>query len=820
MRRNTRSTLRVSFLPVFLFLFSAVALAVPPEIPWGGRNNCSDYPDYLRAWHDEKYEQMLEITGLEDYRNFLPRFTNGRSSEELGEIAYTETEQELLEFISNLPTTNLRWRIVGEFPSYGKADGPAAVSDGSFKLPLLVFSKPAVFDPADVKALGKPVIWLEGLIHGGETTGGSAMLVLAKRLADGDLTYVLDKLTVVMVPRYNVDGSWRNQRGTNSNRYRINIDQNRDNTGYESPITRLMHRLAAQYEPFFFGDAHEQGYTVGNGYIENPPGRFTNTRTVVDFSGFQIATLIAPIYNHPESLKQYVEIFETAYHQKINDWGWDWAWYTQTSAIPPGAPTDVIIGRTQYVPSDVRVTSGDEYEIVTAEEGGRKLVPISSFDGAIDTGITDPSAGLRGACSILTESITPAINLNTACRIGGHVAVYQSVLETAYERADEFFEVVLDARQGMIDSGKFVDEDNIIGITVRYPETPVDSTRKTLVPRKNDAGEWYLEETEWTNDMYLSRHATPFVSVVKPGAYILNVNDETIARLAHTGVEIERLEKDTEVEVEAYTVEDAAARVDNVSRVPSGMTGWKDAKVITEVSSETKKITFPKGTYVMYMDQLYATLAAYALEPLSQRNYGNYYLCMKTDFQEKWGISPEEQGFFKAEVGEEFPVYRYMSAEKLDTYSIGVLTAPLGATNAHCEWVLPYTQEEKMEIEEAIGMDALCISNALMWNSANSGFNAFLPSFAGSVDLREAKWFAYDWSEEKFDELMKYEEITAKDSSSCYIPAKYLNEDNYVLLVAGKEKPDEGSGGGCNTGFSPSGILLIVPLMYMFFKKH
>ena len=814
MKRVNRLAFIFLVLTMSCFAFVSAVFAAPPRYPWGGLNSCSDYPDYLRDLNNQKYEQMLEKTKMQDFREYLPRFTNGKSSleEKIGEPAYVETEQEILEFISDLPSTYLRWKVIGEFPSYASAEGKASVSDGSFKFPLLVFSKPAVFDPIDVKALGKPVIWLEGAIHGGESTGCDAMLVLAKRLAGGDLTYLLDKLTVVIIPRYNVDGAWRNQRGTNSYAYRINIDQNRDNTGYESPIVRMVHRLQAQYAPAFFGDAHEQGYTVGNGYIEDPAGTFKSTRTVVDFSGFQIATLIAPIYNQPQSLKLYTgDVFEKAYHKKVNDWGWDWAWYTQTSAVPPGAPTDVIVGKTTYIPSNVRVLSGDQYVLVKGENGGRKNVPVSSFDGAIDTGITDPSAGLRGACSILTESVTPAINLNVPTRIGGHVAVYQSALETAYANADEFYKTVLDARQEMIDSGKVVDKNNIIGITVRYPTTPVDSTRKTFVPTQNASGDWYMEESTWTNDMYLSRYATPNEAVIKPGAYILNVNDKTIARLAHTGVAFERLAKDTEVEVEAYTVDEAAAKVDGVSRIPSGMSSWTDAKIITKVSSKTKKITFPKGTYVVYMDQLYATLATYSLEPLSQRNYGNYYLCMKTDFQNKFNMSPEEEGYFKAEVGEEYPVYRYMSTEKLDTYSIGTLSAPLNSINAHCEWVLPYTQEEKSQIEEMIGMDALYIMHALMWTSGKDGFAADLPLSDGSVDLREAKWFAYDWKAEKYDELT---------STSTYIPAKYLDEENHVLLVAGgKKAPAPVGGGGCNS--SPFGVLLLaLPLAYMFLKKR
>ncbi len=768
-----------------LFVLPSIAAAEPPAIPWGGINNPNlDYPDYLREYHDKKFE----ATGF-DF-SFLPRITNGKSSSALGEKAYQSTQDELIGFIASLSTKNLRWKIVGEFPSYGKAEGDASVSDGSFKLPILVFSDPAVFSPSELKALKKPVIWLQGQIHGGESAGGDAMLVLAKRLAEGDLNYLLEKISVIIVPRYNVDGAWRNQRGTNSYRYRINIDQNRDNQGFESAITRTMHRLVNEYEPFFFGDAHEQGFTLGTGYVDG-----NNTRLTIDWMGNDVSTLIAPIYNHPEALKKYVsEVFEPAYHKNIEDRGLNWAWYIQTSTTPPGETPGRVVGLRDFIPADVRARSGDEVVLVKAADGGAKYVPLQTFDGAIDTGITDPSFGLKGACSILTEASTPAIGINLGLRIAGHVATYESVMKTAYERADEFYDTVIKARADMAARGEKVAEDNKLVLTIHYPETPVQHNIPTLTAVQNEkTKEWSLKEGVFESKMFLSRDGTPNVSVVQPRAYIIKANDATIARLAHSGVVFERLNNESEIEVEAYTVKAADAYVGDTYVVPSGMYGWTDAKVITEVSTSKKKVKFPKDTYVMYMDQVRATHAAYALEPLSLRNYGNYYLCMKTDMPTMGG-DPVAEGFFKAEVGDEYPVYRYMGEEKLDTYSIGQLTAPFATENSMVEWVLPYDKAEKDEIADELGMDVLCISKAWMWLKGKD-FTAMMPDSAGDVDLTGAQWFAYNWKEKS------YEKLEPEEDGDYKIKDSYIDSGNNVKLVAAADKaPSGGGSSGCNAG--------------------
>ena len=87
------------------------------------------------------------------------------------------------------------------------------------------------------------------------------MLALAHALADGELTPVLDKLSIVIIPRANPDGAAANTR-ENAN----GADINRDHALFSQPETRLLHGLALKLPPSVVVDAHE--FTVGRRWVE------------------------------------------------------------------------------------------------------------------------------------------------------------------------------------------------------------------------------------------------------------------------------------------------------------------------------------------------------------------------------------------------------------------------------------------------------------------------------------------------------------------------------------------------------------------------
>lgn len=121
-------------------------------------------------------------------------------------------------------------------------------------MPLLVFTKEGFADPARIKRLKRPVVWLVGQQHGDEVAGGEAMLALAAALADGELKALLDRVTVVVVVRANPDGAAANTRRTSAN-----FDLNRDHLIAALPETRLIQTAMAELPPDVVVDAHEYG---------------------------------------------------------------------------------------------------------------------------------------------------------------------------------------------------------------------------------------------------------------------------------------------------------------------------------------------------------------------------------------------------------------------------------------------------------------------------------------------------------------------------------------------------------------------------------
>jgi len=81
------------------------------------------------------------------------------------------------------------------------------------------------------------VIWLIGQQHGKRPAGGEAMLVLAAALSYGELASLLDRLSIVIVPRANPDGAAADRRVLASG-----VDLNRDHLLLSQPETRPLHR--------------------------------------------------------------------------------------------------------------------------------------------------------------------------------------------------------------------------------------------------------------------------------------------------------------------------------------------------------------------------------------------------------------------------------------------------------------------------------------------------------------------------------------------------------------------------------------------------
>ena len=747
-------------------------------VPYGDYNIDKDpvrakqlYPDMLKDWYDKG--EAVKGVALN-----TPAFVGDHGSDLQGEVGWTTSEEELLAFLQSLPTDRMQMKIVSQIPT---RNGSGDI-ERMFKVPLLVFSKPSLFNAADLHALGKPIVWLEGGIHGNETSAAEAMLVVAQKLATGQLDSVLDKVSVVILPRYCVDGAFKYQRGTDAIRpVRTNLDQNRDNTSFESPITRIVHRMVNLYRPDVTADLHEMGYGVTT---ERDAAR--KTLGYKDYQLEEIQTLVAPLKNVPAAVRTMAtNLFEANVDKDLRAHHMRTHWYTMSDGA--------------YVSADVwdgtKLVSGEVYQIKTIQEGNP------------DEGITDPSFSLKPAISILFESRSPKVRVNYLSRTYAHSLAAESILNTAATNADALKATLAAARQEMIDLGKTVDPNDQVVLWSAHDRVP-NQQRETLVFNAARTG---LETRFVPFTALRVKNLTTLKSVVRPRAYIIPATipdlDKVAVRLACTGARLERLTQETPVEVEAYTITKAGRPADQAPR-GCGFSGL--SLIVTEVTSATKTVTFPKDSLVVYMDQTAGTHAALALEPLGNRSYANYWM---THVNDKSG---GEIGFLPAALNQEFPAYRYMKNDRLDSYAV-MMDAPF-VDGTMITDILPLTKEQMTRHEEALGGPLLYVSHFRVMD-ATTNFTLTLPYSYNGTALVGSVWSLYNWATGKFEELQ--ERTESKKATDVQIPAKFISAAKEVLLVARGHTPSSGSSGGCDaTGAASLALALFAPLALTVFRRR
>jgi hypothetical protein len=134
-------------------------------------------------------------------------------------------------------------------------------------VPIVVLANPAVDSPAAAQASGKPVIYLQGNIHGGEVEGKEASLILMRDILFGDKKHLLNNQIIVFVPVYNADGNDDMTADSRPNqemspllagqRHANGYDLNRDGIALEAPESAaLMERVILRWDPDLLVDLH------------------------------------------------------------------------------------------------------------------------------------------------------------------------------------------------------------------------------------------------------------------------------------------------------------------------------------------------------------------------------------------------------------------------------------------------------------------------------------------------------------------------------------------------------------------------------------
>ena len=75
------------------------------------------------------------------------------------------------------------------------------------RIPMVICSRPLVTSPESARKLGRPIVYVQANIHGGEVEGKEAVqMILRDRLGEPP-GGVLDKIVLLAVPVFNIDGN-------------------------------------------------------------------------------------------------------------------------------------------------------------------------------------------------------------------------------------------------------------------------------------------------------------------------------------------------------------------------------------------------------------------------------------------------------------------------------------------------------------------------------------------------------------------------------------------------------------------------------------
>ena len=134
-------------------------------------------------------------------------------------------------------------------------------------VPLLVLARPPIATPAQARASGKPVIYIQGNIHGGEVEGKEASLIVMRDILFGDKQHLLDDQILVFVPIYNADGNDNMSSDARPSqemsplmageRQAHGYDLNRDGMAVETAETRALYlNVIQRWDPALLVDLH------------------------------------------------------------------------------------------------------------------------------------------------------------------------------------------------------------------------------------------------------------------------------------------------------------------------------------------------------------------------------------------------------------------------------------------------------------------------------------------------------------------------------------------------------------------------------------
>jgi Zinc carboxypeptidase len=497
---------------------------------------------------------------------------------------YEETSRykDVMLFIADLQkrTDNLRIEYFGK-------------TEEGRELPLMILADPPIAQPREALASGKPVVFIMANIHAGEVEGKEAMVRLSRRIADGDLRTLLDKIVILIAPIYNADG---NEKISTNNRTAQNgpitgvgtrenakgLDLNRDYMKLESAEANALVRLFNRWDPHLTVDLHTSngsyhGYHLTFSPMLNPSAD---------------GRLIA--FERNKMLPAIAKSMRTAHKFR--------SYYYGNFATQERMNREIDMFEIER--------SGDR-----ARPAGNQQTKVwRTFDHRPRFG--NNYYGLRNRLTILSEAYS---YLDFKGRVDVTAAFVEEILKYSAAHDEEITSLIKrvddDALRGKITENGVEFELKALDRSVEILVGEVEKKKNPLSGKLMTA----MIENKFTPTPMLDYGLFAATrSVTMPRAYIFRNEDgmkTVLAKLIAHGIAVEELTGTFSAEVESLLITD-------VKRSARVFQGHSEVKIKGRAQKET--ISFPAGSLVVRTSQPLVRLIFYLLEAESDDGFVNW----------------------------------------------------------------------------------------------------------------------------------------------------------------------------------------------------
>jgi len=434
-------------------------------------------------------------------------------------------------------------------------------TDSGFPLHTAVLSTSGDFNPASVKKSGKVVLFINNAIHPGEPCGVDASMMLIRDfLQKPDLQRLLEHVVLVAIPFYNIGGglnrgsfSRANQSGPAAYGFRgnaKNLDLNRDFIKCDSKNGKTINQIFNYWQPDVFLDNHT-----------SDGADYSYTMTLIATQKDKLNPVLST-YLQDELLPHL--------YKGMKAQNWEMTPYVHVRNTPDEGIAGFL-------------------DLPRYSSGYAALHNTISFIG--ETHMLKPFKDRVRS----TYAFMAALIKEMQADFEKIAALRKQAIQRDMER--DSFEL-----NWSLDRSK---KEKLLfkGYEAKHKPSEISGLDRLYYDRT----EPYEKEVPFFNTYQ------PVLKVEKPVAYLIpQAYSKVVERLRWNGVQVRRLKKDAEVELEVYYIEDFKTR-----------NAYEGHYLHYDVEVEKRKMnrTYHPGDYVVFMNQVANRYLIETLEPQAPDSY-------------------------------------------------------------------------------------------------------------------------------------------------------------------------------------------------------